>query len=265
MSGAIAGLSVGPLLRGWRQRRRLSQMALALQADVSARHLSFVENGRAHASRELLLHLAEELEVPLRDRNSMLVAAGYAPIYSETPMDAESMRQVREAIDRLLASHEPFPAIVVDRAWDVVAANRPALALISEDLSPALLSPRVNALRVALHPEGLAPRIVNFAEWRGHLLERLRRQVVATGSKDLTDLYQELGRLPGGVFEHEEPPHQDVFVPLRIRSRGRELSFFSTIATFGAPADITLAELAIESFFPANPQTAAALREPTGG
>jgi transcriptional regulator with XRE-family HTH domain len=249
------------MLRGWRQRRRLSQLALAVQADVSTRHLSFVESGRAQASRELLLHLAEKLHVPLRDRNSLLIAGGYAPVYSETPMDAESMRQVREAIDQLLSSHEPYPAIIVDRVWDVVAANQPALAIISEGLSPALLSPRVNALRVSLHPEGLAPRIVNFGEWRAHLLERLRRQMALTGSPELADLYEELVQLPDGSSDEAESPDHGVFVPLRIRSHGRELSFFSTIATFGAPADITLAELAIESFFPANLETAAALRE----
>ena len=256
----MSSASIGPLLRDWRQRRRLSQLALAVQADVSTRHLSFVESGRARASRELLLHLAEELEVPLRDRNSLLIAAGYAPVFAETPLDADSMGQVREAIDQLLSSHEPFPAIVVDRVWDVVAANRSALAIMSDGLSPELLTPRVNALRVSLHPQGLAPRIVNFGEWRAHLLERLRRQLALAASAQLADLYAELIQLPGGEDEAEVPAH-GVFVPLRIRSHGRELSFFNTIATFGAPADITLAELAIESFFPADADTAAALRE----
>jgi transcriptional regulator with XRE-family HTH domain len=262
MMSAASSQTVGDLLRDWRHRTRRSQLDLALEADISARHLSFVESGRSNPSRELLLHLAEHLEVPLRERNTLLLAAGYAPIYPETPLDAAFMAPVRAAFDQLLAGHAPFPALIVDRSWNIVAANEPLAVLLSEGVSPDLLTPPINALRVCLSPDGLAPRIRNFDEYSAHLMARLRRHAVLTGHEALTTLYEELERYPG-VRTAEAPVASSPlpFVPLRLRSsNGAELSFFSTIATFGTALDITLAELAIESFFPADTETAAALK-----
>jgi transcriptional regulator with XRE-family HTH domain len=255
---------VGELLRAWRHRRHLSQLDLAIEAEVSARHLSFVETGRSRPSRELVLHLAEHLEVPLRERNGLLLAAGYAPAYARTPLDADEMAPVRDAIDQLLAGHEPFPAVVVDRTWNVVSANRPALAFLTEGVATDLLEPVPNALRVTLHPEGLAPRIVNLAEYGTHLLDRLHRQVRASADADLAALLDELRGYPG-VPWREPPapsdPASQLFVPLALGAgEGETVRFFSTIATFGTALDITVAELAIESFFPADAGTAAMLR-----
>jgi transcriptional regulator with XRE-family HTH domain len=251
---------VGPLLRDWRQRRRRSQLDLALDAGVSARHVSFVETGRSRPSAEMVLALAEQLEVPLRDRNQLLLAAGYAPLYGERPLDDPDMTPVREALELVLRGHEPYPAAVVDRWWEMVAANG-GIALLTEGVAPELLAPPANVMRVALHPDGMAPRIVNFAEWRAHLLERLRHQVSVTGDAALGALYEEVAGYPG-------PPDAgarhgaggEVFVPLVFRSAGRELRFFSTVATFGTAVDITMSELAIESFFPADAATAEVLR-----
>jgi transcriptional regulator with XRE-family HTH domain len=236
---------VGPLLRDWRRRRRRSQMDLALDAGVSARHVSFVESGRSRPSAEMVVRLAEQLEVPLRER----------------PLDDPDMTPVREALELVLRGHEPYPAAVVDRWWEMVAANA-GIALLTEGVAPELLAPPANVMRVALHPDGMAPRIVNFAEWRAHLLERLRHQASVTGDAALAALYEEVSGYPG-------PPEADehhggggeVFVPLVFRAAdGRELRFFSTVATFGTAVDITVAELAIESFFPADAATAEALR-----
>lgn len=255
--------TVGPLLRDWRQRRRLSQLDVSARAAISTRHLSFLETGRARPSREMVLHLAEELDVPLRERNTLLVAAGYAPIYQETPLEGDDMATVRETLQQLLTSHEPNPALVIDRHWNLVLANR-AIGLLIAGLPEALLAPPVNVLRVSLHPDGLAPRIANFEEWSGHLLSRLGREVTATGDPELTSLYDELSALPG-VSAREHPlPHGDgasrLMVTLRMKSPAGDLAFFSTVATFGTAVDITLAELSIETFFPADPATAAALR-----
>lgn len=260
---AVASPAVGPLLREWRQRRRLSQLDVALRAAVSARHLSFVETGRARPSRELVLHLADRLDVPLRERNALLLAAGYAPIFQRTPLDADEMTPVREALDKVLRGHDPFPAVVVDARWDLVAANRPALAILADGVAPALLQPPANTLRICLHPDGLAPRIANLDEYGGHLLDRLRRQVAASADPALAELLEELRGYPG---VREQPagradPTALLFVPLVLRARdGAELTFFSMLATFGTALDLTLAELAIESFFPADEPTAAALR-----
>jgi transcriptional regulator with XRE-family HTH domain len=258
MSAVAAPVPLGTLLKDWRRRRRLSQLDLALEAGVSARHLSFVETGRSKPSREMVLHLAEQLEVPLRDRNQLLLAAGYAPAYGERPLDAPEMEPVREAIEGVLAGHEPFPAIVVDRWWTLVAANE-ALALITDGVAPALMEPPVNALRVALHPDGMAPRIVNLGRYRQHLLDRLRREVVLTADDRLGALYEELRAYPAPEAP-PSPSHPEIAVPMRLRVGDAELAFFSTIATFGTAVDITLAELAIEAFFPADVATAAALR-----
>lgn len=252
---------VGNLLRAWRHRRRLSQLDLAIEAEVSARHLSFVETGRSTPSRDLVLHLAEHLEVPLRERNALLLAAGYAPVYRETPLDAEAMAPVRGALDKLLAGHEPFPAVIVDQRWDLVSANDPAMELLAEGVAPHLLTPPINTLRVSLHPEGLAPRIANLAEYGAHLVTRVQRQAAAAADQSLSDLARELQAYPGVGRPSATPePVELLFVPLRLRVADGELRFFSTLATFGTALDITLAELAIESFFPADAETAAALR-----
>jgi transcriptional regulator with XRE-family HTH domain len=260
-------LTVGPLLRDWRQRRRLSQLDVSGRAAISTRHLSFLETGRARPSREMVLHLAEELDVPLRERNTLLVAAGYAPVYRETPLEGDDMATVRETLQQLLASQEPNPALVVDRQWNLVLANR-AVGLLTGGLSEALLAPPVNVLRLALHPDGLAPRITNFEEWSGHLLSRLGREVTATGDPGLAALYEELAGYPGVNERELAVPHGDgasrLMVTLRLRSPMGDLAFFSTVATFGTAVDITLAELSIESFFPADAATAAALQAASG-
>jgi transcriptional regulator with XRE-family HTH domain len=262
---------VGPLLREWRQQRHLSQLDLAGTAEVSTKHLSFVETGRSKPSRELVLHLAEHLEVPLRERNALLLAAGYAPVYQQSSLDSTEMAPVRDALDRILASHEPFPAIVVDRGWDLVAANGPALAILTQGVDPALLAPPANALRVSLHPDGLAPRITNLAEYGSHILTRLHRQAQLSADPALVALGEELRAYPG-VAEVVAIPNADaddpvakLFVPLAIEHGGQTLTFFSTMSTFGTALDITVAELSIESFFPADAETAAALHASWAG
>jgi hypothetical protein len=209
----------------------------------------------------MVLHLAEELELPLRERNRLLLAAGYAPAYGETALDAPPLAVVRAAVRQVLAGHRPFPAAAVDRGWNLVDAND-SIALFTDGVAPDLLAPPANVMRVSLHPDGMAPRILNLAEWRAHLLGRLRRQVALTADAALSELYEEVRRYPGGGPDTPPPGAADVVVPLRIRHRDRELSFFSTVTTFGTPLDVTVAELAIESFFPADPDTAAYLSGP---
>jgi transcriptional regulator with XRE-family HTH domain len=251
---------VGELLRQWRERRRLSQMELALQAEISTRHLSFVETSRSKPSRAMVLRLAEQLELPLRERNHLLLAAGYAPVYAETALDNPHLSAVRAAVRQLLTGHEPYPAVVVDRGWNLVDANA-SVTLLTEGVAPALLAPPVNVLRVSLHPDGMASRIVNLGEWRAHLLGRLRREVALTADAALADLYDELRAYPCDrpAPESEIPGPGDIVIPLRIRHGDRELAFFSTVATFGTPLDVTVAELTIESFFPADAETASIL------
>lgn len=253
---------VGELLREWRERRRLSQLDLALEAEVSARHLSFVETGRSRPSRALVLRLAEPLEVPLRERNQLLVAAGYAPVYSETDLNAPALEAVRAAIRQVLTGHQPYPALVIDRSWNLIDANA-SISLLTEGIAPELLVPPVNVLRVCLHPAGLARRIVNLGECRAHLLNRLRRHVAMTADPALAELYAELRAYPGDQPEAEIglPGGSEIVMPLRLRHGGQELSFFGTVATFGTPLDITVAELVIEAFYPANSTTAALLRD----
>ena len=257
---AISSTGVGPLLREWRMRRRRSQLDLALDAAVSARHLSFVETGRSKPSRALVLQIAEQLEVPLRERNALLLAAGYAPAYDERPLGDEAMEPVRGAVEQLLRGHEPFPAVAVDRQWELVSANAPALALLTSGVAPTLLEPPVNTLRVSLHPDGIAPRIANLGEYSAHLLALVRREAQATADPALGALYEELRSYPGVEERHAHDPGRGLFIPLRLRTPGGELSFFSTIARFGTALDVTVAELAIESFFPADDQTSAALQ-----
>jgi transcriptional regulator with XRE-family HTH domain len=253
-----ATVPLGTLLRDWRQRRRLSQLDLALEAGVSARHLSFLETGRSKPSREMVLHLSEQLEVPLRDRNRLLLAAGFAPAFEERPIDAPEMAPVREALDKILTGHEPYPAAVVDRWWNLAAANR-SIAVFTEHVPAHLMEPPVNVLRVSLHPDGMASRILNYGEWRGHLVDRLRRQVAVTADEKLAALLEEISGYPGESTE-AHAPGSEIAVPLRFDAGGAELTFFSTIATFGTAVDITLAELAIEAFFPADETTSAYLR-----
>lgn len=263
MQGVAAqGTRIGTMLREWRRRRRLSQLDLALEAGISARHLSFVETGRSRPSAEMVLHLAEHLDVPLRDRNQLLLAAGYAPAYGDRELDDPELAPVREALDRVLAGHEPYPAVAVDRHWGMVAANR-AVPLLTGGVAAHLLEPPVNVLRLTLHPDGMAPRIGNLAQWRAHLLERLGRQAVASGEPALAALYDELAELPGGEpgAATAEPAGAEIAVPLRLRHDDGELVFISTVTTFGTAVDITVSELAIESFFPADARTAAALHQ----
>ena len=256
-----AAPAVGELLRGWRERRRLTQLELALQAEVSTRHLSFVETGRATPSREMILHLAEQLDVPLRERNQLLLAGGYAPLYSQKGLDARELTVVRDAIHNVVAAHEPNPAVVVDRHWNLVDANS-AVALFLEGVAPELRTPPVNVMRLSLHPRGVASRIINLVQWRAHLLGRLRREIAQTADAELVELYTEVR----GYQPHlestlvESPGAGEVVVPLRFRADDQELVFFSMVAAFGTPLDITVEELALELFFPANSSTADALR-----
>ncbi len=261
---AAASRPVGELLREWRQRRRMSQLLLATEAEISTRHLSFVESGRALPSREMVMHLAERLDVPLRARNALLIAAGYAPLFRERSLSDPQLAAARETVERVLKGHEPYPALAVDRHWTIVAANG-ALATLVAGVDAALLEAPVNALRLSLHPQGVAPRIVNWHAWRGHLLARLQRQVEASGDATLAALHEELAGYPA---PHGTPPADDeattafdqIAVPLRVQTELGVLSFFSTTTVFGTPVDITVSELAIEAFFPADPQTAEALR-----
>jgi transcriptional regulator with XRE-family HTH domain len=250
--------AVGNLLRDWRRRRRLSQLDLACEAEISARHLSFLETGRSLPSREMVLHLAEQLEIPLRERNALLVAAGYAPVFRERPLMDPTLQAARKAIDLVLAGHEPYPALAVDRHWTLVASNR-AIPLLLAGVESSLLEPPVNVLRVSLHPRGLAPRIVNFAEWRSHLLARLRRQIEATADSILAELLNELTGYPipnGTKYNAQaETDYAGVAVPLQFATEEGVLSFLSTTTVFGTPVDITLSELAMESFFPADAAT----------
>ncbi|MCL9798101.1 helix-turn-helix transcriptional regulator [Frankia sp. AgKG'84/4] len=255
------------MLRQWRQRRRLSQLELALRADSSARHLSFVETGRSMPSRAMVLRLAEHLDVPVRDRNTLLVAAGYAPAYPETPLDDPAMATVRGGLVRLLDACEPNPALVLDGQFDVLMTNEPVLALL-DGVAPELLRPPINVMRLALHPLGLAPRIVNLAEWRAHLLERMHRNMIPRGSSALRALYEEVAAYSVPDSARADDPTTELSpaqapsalaLPLHILVHGQLLSFVSTMTTFNTPMDVTVSELAIEMFLPADPRTAAAL------
>ncbi|MFF3377677.1 helix-turn-helix domain-containing protein [Streptomyces sp. NPDC002680] len=251
---------VGPLLRAWRERRRVSQLELALRADSSARHISFVETGRSRPSEELLLRLAKHLDVPVRERNALLLSAGYAPRYRETPLDDPALESLRDGVERLIQGYEPYPAFVVDATYNVVAANRGILMLL-DGLPESLLTPPVNAMRLTLHPEGLAPRIRNLREWRGHLLAQMEREIALHRSAPLRALYDEVAAYPVPEQQEESPadhtadPVPQFALPMRIEHEGRLLSFISSISTFNTPMDITVAELAIETLLPADPAT----------
>jgi transcriptional regulator with XRE-family HTH domain len=252
----------GDLLRQWRQRRRLSQLDLAIAANVSSRHLSFVETGRSRPTSDMILRLAEHLDVPLRDRNTLLLAGGYAPAYPEHGLAEPELKAVRQALKHVLDGHLPYPAVLVNRWWELLDANA-GIALFTGQVSPALLEPPVNVLRLSLHPDGMAPRIANLPEWRAHLLTRLHRQAQASGDPRLAGLHEELSGYPGGESEGESQPPPapaDVVVPLRYRASDQELSFLSITAMVGTPLDVTVEELVIESFYPADDRTARALR-----
>ncbi|MDN5920298.1 MAG: helix-turn-helix transcriptional regulator [Pseudonocardia sp.] len=247
------------MLRFWRARRRVSQLDLALAAGVSSRHLSFVETGRSGASRELLGALAEELEIPLRERNALLLAAGYAPAYTQSTLDDDVLGPVRAALEQLLAAHDPYPALVVDR-WGDVALAGAAVAPLLEGVDPQALGPPTNIYRLSLHPGGLAPRIRNLAQWREHLLHRLDRQVRVTADPRLAQLLAEVRGYPSPDTPSLPVPGGDVLLPLQLEHSAGVLSFHSTMTTFGAPHDVTLAELAVEAFFPADDATREALQ-----
>jgi transcriptional regulator with XRE-family HTH domain len=255
---------VGPLLKDWRRRRGLSQQDLALKAQVSTRHLSYVETGRSVPSRELILHLAEFLAVPLRERNTLLMASGYAPIYSKRTLEDanEGMPFVKDALFRLLSGHEPYPALVIDRHWTLVDRNRSTEILV-KGVAEELLTPPVNVLRMALHPDGMAPSIVNFGEWSGYLLRRLEQQILVAGDERLQSLSTEVRAYPGVVGRPLDPldPAERVVVPLRIRTGDGELSLLNMVATFGTAVDVTTAERVIESFYPADSVTARILND----
>jgi transcriptional regulator with XRE-family HTH domain len=259
-----ASAPIGDLVREWRHRRRRSQLDLACDGEISTRHLSFIETGRAAPSREMLLRLTEALDVPLRERNLMLLSAGYAPQFAERPLDDPALDAARDAVRLVLRGHEPYPAVAVDRHWTLVAANA-SLAVLLEGIDPALLAPPVNVLRIGLHPRGLAPRIGNLAEWRDHLLGRLRRQVADTGDAVLRALLDELAQYPATnahtAVARAPRDYAGVVVPLELVTPAGTLAFFGTITVFGTPLDVTLSELAVEAFFPADAATAERLRD----
>jgi transcriptional regulator with XRE-family HTH domain len=254
--------TVGDQLRGWRERRRLSQLELALDAGISARHLSFVETGRSKPGREMLLQVLDRLQVPFRDRNRLLLAAGHAPAFPERPLEGPELAPVRAALDLILRSHEPYPAIVVDRGWNLVAAN-PTMVRLTElvEIDPALLEPPVNVIRVGFHPRGLAPLFVNLGQWRAHFLERLERQFAVTADEELAALIDEVAGYPAPETD-SGPAGGEVLGPLKVRApTGGELSFFGMFATFDTPFEVTTSELAMELMFPADRMTTEILEE----
>ena len=251
----------GECLREWRQRRRLSQLDLALDAEISARHLSFMETGRAKPSRDMVLRLAAELDVPLRDRNTLLLTAGYAPAYADRSLDDASLAAARAAIGTLLDAQEPFPALAIDRHWNLVLANGAGRKLM-QGVAAHLLEPPINVLRLSLHPDGAASWIENLAEWKAHLLHRLRKQFEATADPFLLDLIDELRAYPSPPLP-QHPAPAALAVPLCIKGPTGSMSFLSTTLLFGSPLNVTLSELAIEIFLPADPETVARLRAST--
>lgn len=259
----VTAQSIGALVRTWREQRHLSQLDLAAEADISQKHLSFIESGRSAPSREMVITLAEHLDVPLRERNTMLLAAGFAPIYRDRPLDDPAMVVARAAIERLLKAHEPYPALAVDRQWMLVSANAAVASLIA-GADPELVKPPVNVVRLSLHPRGLAPLIVNLSEWRTHLIERLRRQHRITRDGAIDALLKEVVAFPGGSSKRTDNgaagEADAIAVPLKLRTHGGVLSFLSTVTVFGTAVDITLSELSLEAFYPADEATTAALR-----
>ncbi|MFE5093040.1 helix-turn-helix domain-containing protein [Streptomyces sp. NPDC056638] len=286
MTTVALDTGVGPLLRSWREQRRISQLELALRADSSARHISFIETGRSRPSEDMILRLAEHLDIPVRERNALLVVAGYAPRYAQTALDDPALGALREGMERLLQGYDPYPALVVDGMYNVVAANR-GIAMLLEGVAGHLLAPPLNAMRLTLHPEGLAPRIHNLQEWRADLLAQMERQIALARSAELRELYEEVAGYPApegadrveragaagtsggagspvGENAGAGPASSLPFaLPLHIEHGGQVLSFVSSIATFNTPMDVTVAELAIETFLPADRATADHLRSLT--
>ena len=255
---AAEPVHIGEHLRQWRLRRHLSQLDLAEDAEISTRHLSFVETGRATPSRDMVLKLAERLNVPLRERNVLLTVAGFAPAFPQRSLDDPALQSARAAIDLVLRAHEPNPALAYDRHWNLVSANRMVMPLL-EGVPARLLGQPFNILRLAFHPEAMAARTVNLAEWCGHLLERLHRQCEATADPELIKLYQELKAFP--IPARSAPlPADNVAIPFKLRFGSDVLSFMSTTMIFGTPVDVTLSELALETFFPADDLTAERMR-----
>lgn len=251
--------TVGDVLRDWRQRRHFSQLDLANEAGVSSRHLSFLETGRSRPSREILLRLADHLDVPLRERNALLLAGGFAPVFPERRLDDPALRPAREAVDLILTGHEPYPALAIDRHWTLMGANR-SIPLLLEGVADHLLQPPVNVMRLCFHPEGMASRIVNGSTLRAHLAARLHHEFGLTGDPVLRDLLAEISSYPladGPMTQIVEP---EVAVPIVIRTDAGVLSFISTTTVFGTAVDVTVNELAIESFFPADAETRDILR-----
>jgi transcriptional regulator with XRE-family HTH domain len=251
---------VGELLREWRERRRLSQLDLSIQADISTRHLSFVETGRSRPTPTMIIKLTEELDVPLRERNTLLLAAGYAPAYPQHGLDEPELGSVRTALRQVLAGHEPNPAVLINRWWEMLDSNSGA-DMLSEGCAAWLLEPPANVLRLSLHPDGLAPRIANLPEWRAHVLSQLQHRARSLGDGRLMDLHSELAGYPGGQDAGIKvaPLATRVVLPLRYRRGDQELSFFSISASVTTATDVTVEELAIEAFYPADAATAAAL------
>ncbi|MFE7358438.1 helix-turn-helix domain-containing protein [Streptomyces sp. NPDC057543] len=279
MTTVALDTGVGPLLRSWREQRRISQLELALRADSSARHISFVETGRSRPSEDMILRLAEHLDIPVRERNALLVVAGYAPRYAQTALDDPAFGALREGMERLLHGYDPYPALVVDGMYNVVAANR-GITMLLEGVAGHLLAPPLNAMRLTLHPEGLAPRIRNLREWRADLLAQMERQIALARSAELRELYEEVAGYPApggtdradgagpaaggdGAIERSGPASLPFALPLHIEHGGQVLSFVSSIATFNTPMDVTVSELAIETFLPADRATADHLRSLT--
>ena len=265
---SITVASVGDMVRSWRELRHLSQLDLAVEADVSQKHLSFIESGRSVPSREMVLHLAQQLDVPLRERNAMLLAAGFAPVFQDRPWNDPALGHARASIERLLKAQEPYPALTFDRHWNILSANQAVWSLLGM-VDPDLLKAPANVLRISLHPGGLAPQILNFTEWRGHLLDRLRRQLRITRDPALHELLQELmgypiepARLDPARQAPGTPQHSsadEIAIPLRLNTGRGVLSFLSTVTVFGTPVEITLSEFTLEAFYPADSETAAAL------
>ncbi|ANY20845.1 anaerobic benzoate catabolism transcriptional regulator [Tsuneonella dongtanensis] len=251
---------VGEQLREWRTRRRMSQMDLALDSEISTRHLSFIETGRAKPSAEMLDRLADTLQVPHRARNALLLAAGYAPVYRERDLAEDEMAAMRAIVDHVLAGHEPYPALAVDRHWNMIAANA-SVAILTEQVAPELLTPPANVLRIALHPDGLAPQIVNYGEWRAHILHRLDLQIEASADPALAELREELASYDRQANDNETTGPSAIAVPLVLDTTVGRISFVSTVTIFGTPVDITLSELAIEAFYPADRESAELLRK----
>jgi transcriptional regulator with XRE-family HTH domain len=259
---ASSARSVGDHIREWRRRRRLSQLDFALEAEISQKHLSFIESGRSAPSRDMVLRLAERLQVPLRERNAIVLAAGYAPVFPERKIDDPALAPARAAIDVILKGHEPFPALAVDRHWMLVSANQAVTALLALVADKALLAPPVNVLTLSLAPGGLAPRIINLGEWRAHILERLRQQVQLSADQKLAALLDELKALPFEGDETESAPaaYGGIALPLKLRTPRGVMSFITTTTVFGTPVDVTLSEIALETFFPADAETAEMLK-----